>query len=165
MSHAPAARASEASASKAWLRALEKTAKIDDQPQRIFPLVIEELGVRFGDAQALIAPGGNFSHAALAAQANRYARWGLAQGIEKGETICLLMPNRPDYLAIWLGLSRIGAVVALINTNLTGAALAHCITVAGSRHIIVDARLDIALEGLETSAVVWRHGEAFAEII
>jgi fatty-acyl-CoA synthase len=165
MSHAPAARAIEASASKSWLRALEMTAKIGDQPGRIFPLVIEQLGARFGVAAALMARGGNFSHAALAAQANRYARWGLGQGIEKGETVCLLMPNRPDYLAIWLGLTRIGAVVALINTNLTGTALAHCITVAGSRHIIVDARLDLALEGLETSAMVWRHGEAFADII
>jgi fatty-acyl-CoA synthase len=165
MSHAPAARAPEASASKAWLRALEMTAKIDDQPRRIFPLVIEELGARFGGAPALIARGENLSHAALAAQVSRYARWGLSQGIEKGETVCLLMPNRPDYLAIWLGLSRIGAVVALINTNLTGAALAHCITVAAPRHIIVDARLDLALEGLETRAMVWRHGEALAEII
>ncbi len=165
MSHAPAARASEASASKAWLRALEMTAKIDDQPRRIFPLVIEELGARFGNAPALMAQGGNLSHAALAALANRYARWGLSQGIAKGETVCLLMPGRPDYLAIWLGLTRIGAVVALINTNLTGAALAHGITVANARHIIVDARLDRALEGLETSAMVWRHGEAFAELI
>jgi fatty-acyl-CoA synthase len=165
MSHAPAARASEASASRAWLRALEMTAKIDDQPHRIFPLVVEELGARFGDAPALMAQGENLSHAELAAQANRYARWGLAHGIEKGEAVCLLMPNRPDYLAIWLGLTRIGAVVALINTNLSGSALAHCITVAGPKHIIVDARLDRALEGLETSAVVWRHGEAFAELI
>ena len=73
------------------------------------------------------------------------------------------MPNRAEYLAIWLGLSRIGAVVALINTNLTGESLAHCITAAAPRHIIVDTRLDAALEGLETSAMVWRHGVVFAE--
>jgi fatty-acyl-CoA synthase len=165
MSHAPALRASDNSASKAWLRALEMTARIDDQPRRIFPLVIEELGTRFGAVHALSGARENFSHAELAARARRWARWGLAQGIEKGESVCLLMPNRPEYLAIWLGLTRIGAVVALINTNLTGPALAHCITVANPRHIIVDARLDIALEGLETHAVVWRHGEALSETI
>jgi fatty-acyl-CoA synthase len=165
MSHAPALRAADSSASKAWLRALEMTAKIDDQPRRIFPRVIEELGARFGDAPALSGARENFSHAGLAGRANRWARWGLAQGIEKGESVCLLMPNRPEYMAIWLGLSRIGAVVALINTNLTGPALAHCITVANPRHIVVDTRLDIALEGLETHAVVWRHGEALSESI
>ena len=165
MSHAPALRASENSASKAWLRALEMTARIDDQPLRIFPLVIEELGARFGQAPALSGARENFTHAGLAARANRWARWGLNQKIEKGESVCLLMPNRPEYLAIWLGLSRIGAVVALINTNLTGPALAHCITVANPKHIIVDARLDMALEGLQTHAVVWRHGEALSEAI
>ena len=34
----------ENSASRAWLRALEMTAKIDAAPSRIFPRVIEELG-------------------------------------------------------------------------------------------------------------------------
>ena len=32
--------------------------------------------------------------------------------------VALLMPNRAEYLAIWLGITRIGGVVALINTNL-----------------------------------------------
>ena len=35
--------------------------------------------------------------------------------------VCLLMPNRPEYMAIWLGLTRVGGVVALINTQLRGA--------------------------------------------
>jgi len=141
------------------------TAKIDAAPERIFPLVIEELGARFGDALALTSPGENFSHAGLAARANQYARWALGQDIAKGDVVCLLMPNRAEYLAIWLGLTRIGAVVALINTHLSGEGLAHCITVAAPKHIIVDTRLDAVLEGLETEAVVWRHGAAFAEWI
>ena len=57
----------ENSASKSWLRALEMTAKIDAAPERIFPLVIEELGARFGEALALTSPGESFSHAGLAA--------------------------------------------------------------------------------------------------
>jgi fatty-acyl-CoA synthase len=141
------------------------TAKIDAAPERIFPLVIEELGARFGDAPALISPGENFSHAGLAARANQYARWALGQKIAQGDVVCLLMPNRAEYLAIWLGLTRIGAVVALINTHLGGEGLAHCITVASPKHIILDTRLDAVLEGLETEAAVWRHGAAFAELI
>src|SRR5580704_6725413 len=137
----------EKSASRAWLRALEKTAKIDAAPARIFPLVVEELGARFGDAPALLSSSENFSHAQLAARANQYARWALAQGVAKGDTVALLMPNRAEYLAIWLGISRIGGVVALINTNLSGAALAHSLTIAGPKHLIVATRLDAVLEG------------------
>ena len=156
---------SDNSAPKAWLRALEMTARIDTAPRRTLPVVIEELGARFGDAPALLSPSGNFSHADLAAQTNRYARWALAQGIAKGDVVALLMPNRAEYLAIWLGISRIGGVVALLNTNLSGAALAHCLTVANPRHLILDARLDAALDGLEIGAMVWRHGEGFADFM
>ena len=38
----------------------------------------------------------------------RYARWALEQGLAKGETVCLMMPNRPEYMAIWLGLTSVG---------------------------------------------------------
>ena len=161
MSHA-AVRAPQNSASKAWLRALEMTAHIESAPERIFPVVIQELGHRFGETPALFSSAENFSHAALAARANRYARWALSQGMAKGDVVCLVMPNRADYLAIWLGLTGIGAVVALINTNLSGAALNHCIAAAAPRHIIVDARLDA---DFQTGAKIWRYGEAFAEQI
>jgi fatty-acyl-CoA synthase len=49
------------------------------------------------------------------------------------------MPNRPDYLACWLGISRVGGTVALINTRLIGRSLAHCIEVARADHIVLAA--------------------------
>ncbi len=145
------------SASKAWLRALEMTARIEDAPSRIFPAVIEELGARFGDAPALIGLHETLSHAALAARANKVARWALSEGIGKGDVVALLMSNCPDYLAVWLGITRIGGVVALLNTNLKGEALGHCIRVAAPRHIIVGANLD----PLNGRARRWWHGAAF----
>ena len=128
-------------ASKAWLRALEMTAKIDAEPKRIFPHVIEELGAAHGAAPALLSAFENLSHAELAARMRRYARWGLAQNIGKGEVVALLMPNCPDYLAVWLGIARIGGVTALLNTNLRGPALQHCLSVASAKHIIVAENL------------------------
>jgi fatty-acyl-CoA synthase len=74
------------------------------------------------------------------------------------------MPNRPEYLAIWLGVTRVGGVVALLNTNLTGAALAHCIAVAAPGHIIVAAELAAAFAEaaphLAAPPKLWLHGEA-----
>src|SRR5271157_1312909 len=123
-------------AAAAWRRALQMTARIGDEPSRIFPLVIDELA-RFGDAPALTGCGECLSYAGLAAQARRYANWAQAQGIRRGEVVALMLGNRPDYLAIWAGITRIGGVVALINTNLGGEALAHCLGVADPKHIIV----------------------------
>src|SRR5262249_36519592 len=96
-------------------------------------------------------------------RANRYARWALQQNVAKGDVICLLMPNCPEYLAIWLGIGRVGGVVALLNTNLTGRALAHCINVVAPRHVIVAASLAgpfaSALPHLAGRATIWKHGE------
>ena len=129
------------SAAKAWLRALELTAPIADHPDRILPAVIEELAARFGEAPALLSDRECLTYRALAERSNRYARWALEQGLAKGETVCLFMPNRPEYMAIWLGITRVGGVVALLNTNLTGPSLAHCINIVAPKHIIVAADL------------------------
>jgi len=142
----------EISASKAWLRALEMTARIEETPARTFPVVIEELGARFGDAPALLGLEQSLTHAGLAARANRIARWALSVGIAKGDTVGLLMPNGPDYLAIWIGVTRIGGVVALLNTNLKGDALKRCIAVAAPKHLIAASD-----EVPETGAKVWRY--------
>ena len=58
-----------------------------------------------------------YSFGASPARINQYARWGLAQEIPRAATVALMMRNRPEYAAIWLGLTRIGAVVALIGPD------------------------------------------------
>jgi fatty-acyl-CoA synthase len=115
--------------SRAWLRALELTSSIANAPWRTFPAVVEELAEQFGDAAALLSDDEALSFRALTQRANRYARWALTQRVQKGDTVCLLMANRPEYMAVWLGINRAGGVVALLNTNLAGASLAHCIDI------------------------------------
>ena len=78
----------------------------------------------------------------------------------------LLMPNRPEYLAIWLGLTRIGARGGADQhqSDRRGAgALPHG---RGGPGILSWMRgWTSRWKGIETGAMVWRHGEAFAELI
>jgi fatty-acyl-CoA synthase len=134
---------------KAWIRALERTASIEEYPFRTFPVLIETLAAEHGAAVALSSPKTTLTYAQLSEYANRIARWGLARGLAKGDVVCLLMPNRPEYLAIWIGLSRLGVTIALLNTQLSGSALAHCIAAAAPRITIADARLENALDSAE----------------
>jgi fatty-acyl-CoA synthase len=127
------------SAAKAWLRALEKTALIARQRERVFPVLIDELAAQFGDATALLSESEQLSYQDLSGRSNQYARWALEHRIAKGDVVCLMMPNRPEFLVVWLGVTKVGGVVALLNTNLTGQALAHCIRVVEPRHIIADS--------------------------
>lgn len=129
----------------AWLRALEKTGPISANPSVTLPALIDGLADTFEAAPAFLGDGESFSYRALAQRCNRYARWALAQGLAKGDVVCLLMLNCPDYMAIWLGVTRIGGIVALVNANLVGRRLAHSIKIAAPKHIIVGEELVDAL--------------------
>jgi fatty-acyl-CoA synthase len=75
------------------------------------------------------------------------------------------MPNCAEYPAVWLGLSRIGAAVALINVHLEGGPLVHSIKVAQPRLIIVHADLAPRLASVAATlpdVPYWVHGDADA---
>jgi solute carrier family 27 fatty acid transporter 1/4 len=55
------------------------------------------------------------------------------------------METRLEYSSMWLGLSKIGCITALINTHLRKETLVHSIRVASSKAIIVSAELLEAL--------------------
>ena len=152
---------------RAALRTLKLTTPIAKNPTRVFPNVIDELAEKFKDSAALLSDRESFTYRELAERSNRYSRWALAHGLNKGEAVCLLMPNRPEYMAIWLGITRVGGVAALLNTNLSGASLAHCINIVEPRHIIVASELAATFastrQHLATNAKVWLHGEGASE--
>ncbi|HYM05498.1 MAG TPA: long-chain-acyl-CoA synthetase [Terriglobales bacterium] len=150
------------SSSRAWLRALELTASIAANPSRILPTVIGQVAEKFADKEALFSPTECLTYRSLTERSNRYSRWALSQDLAKGEAVCLLMPNRPEYLAVWLGITRVGGVVALLNTNLAGSSLAHCVNVTAPKHIIVAVefldRLTSALRDFRGKVKIWIHG-------
>src|SRR5271170_4857936 len=150
------------STAKCWSRALELTAPIHRNRERVMSTVIEELAARCGDAPALLSDREQFSYRALTERSNQYARWALAQGLTKGDVVGLLMTNRPEYLAIWLGITSVGGVVSLLNTNLPGPSLAHCINVVSPTHLVVAAefssQLTTTLPGLSMAPTIWIHG-------
>ena len=120
-----------------WVRALEYTNIAPGSGPTTLASVLDSVADLHGDRAALIAEEERFNYCELAARSNRYARWTIAQGLGKGDVVCLLMPNCPDYVAIWLGLTRTGCAVALINTNLAGAALLHSIHIARAAHQVL----------------------------
>jgi crotonobetaine/carnitine-CoA ligase len=45
----------------------------------------------------------------------RTANWFKRLGLEKGDRVCLILPNCPEFLYMWLGLSLIGGVAVPVN--------------------------------------------------
>jgi len=147
----------------AW-RTIRRTSPLARNPTRILPLVVDELAQQHGDKPALISDRETLTYRELAERSRRYARWALAQGLGKGDVVALLMTNRPEYVAIWLGIIRAGGTVALLNTNLAGSALAFCIDSVAPRHVVVASELLNAASAADpyraTTPSIWLYGEA-----
>jgi fatty-acyl-CoA synthase len=92
----------------------------------------------FRGRPAMTFEGRTLTYGDLDAMANRYAHWAKGLNLRRGQVVALFMPNRLEYFAVWYGLSKVGVVTALINNNLTGLPLAHCLNISGANHVIVD---------------------------
>jgi fatty-acyl-CoA synthase len=90
--------------------------------------------------------GQDISYAAFDRRANQFAHWGLLAGLKPGDCVALFMENRPDYIAFWAGMAKIAVRTALINYNLAGPGLAHCVKVASARALVMNPELAGAFE-------------------
>jgi fatty-acyl-CoA synthase len=144
------------------LRALAKLKKVINNPGRTISDVVADLAEVWGEKAALTSDRETLTYAQYDARATQYARWAMENGLLKGDVVALMMPNRPEYLAAWLGVARAGGVTALLNTNVAGPALAHCANIVKPKHVIVDADLadgfSTAMQHLEGSPRLWLHG-------
>lgn len=67
---------------------------------------------------------------------NKIANFFSKHGLKKGDVVALLMENKPEYIGIWYGLSKLGCITACINSNLRSKSLIHCITVAAPKVLL-----------------------------
>ncbi len=153
------------SANKSWARALDLTSRGVRDPSRTLPAAAMAWSAQYGDRLALIGDREQLTFAELARRINQYARWALVEGIAKGETVALVMRNRPEYFALWMGLTHVGVVAALISPDLESGSLAHAFRVAGATRAIVAP--DLADECGAALATLgrydlWTCGEGFS---
>lgn len=80
---------------------------------------------------------------------NQIANFFESMRITRGDTVALFMTNSPEYVAIMLGLSKLGARASFINYNLRGEALHHSISICNPSAIVYDVSLDDALVSIQ----------------
>lgn len=71
--------------------------------------------------------------------ASQWAQFFLQQGVTPGDMVATYLMNSADFLNIWLGLWCIGCAPAMLNYNLKGESLIHCLKISGVRLVLVDA--------------------------
>lgn len=100
---------------------------------------LEQTVKRYPHHTAVIFEGRSLTWEELNALGNQYAGALRDTGLRRGDTASLLMENRIEFLASLIALNKLGVTAALINTNLTGKPLIHCLKITHSRLCIVGA--------------------------
>lgn len=122
------------------------------------------------DRLAFVFEGEQLTYRAFDERANTVAHWAQSQGLKPGDCVALILENSPDYPAVWFGLSKVGVIGALINTNLEGDGLAHCLSIVEAKAIIAGgvqaSRARAVVASLSNACAVWdfdgEAGEDFA---
>ncbi|MEP1421268.1 MAG: long-chain-acyl-CoA synthetase [Erythrobacter sp.] len=108
---------------------------------------------------AFVFEGEEMTYRQFEERANRVANWAVSQELKAGDVVALDLENCPDFAAIWFGLAKVGVATALINTNLEGEGLAHCIGIVDAKAVIAGGvqaeRVKACIPTLESSLAFW----------
>jgi len=66
------------------------------------------------------------------------AQWMYEEGVRPGDLVAFYLVNSAEFLMLVFATFAIGAAPSLINYNLEGKALLHCISVSNSKLLIAD---------------------------
>jgi len=92
-----------------------------------------------GQRLFLIYEGRQWTYRQFYDNALRYGQWlKTKHAVVQDEVVALDCMNRPNFIFIWFGLWSIGAKVAFMNYNLTGAPLLHSVKTSTARLLLVD---------------------------
>ncbi|MGH0177363.1 UNVERIFIED_CONTAM: hypothetical protein FKN15_075136 [Acipenser sinensis] len=111
------------------------------------PSIFSATAHRHPDKPALIQEGTGevWSFSQLDKLSNGVAQLVLSLGLAPGAVVAVFMESRPLFVALWLGMAKVGVEAALINFNLRRDSLLHCVGVSGARAVIFGAELAEAM--------------------
>lgn len=93
------------------------------------------------DQEALVDHHGRIDYAALDRRSAARAAWLVAQGVNRGHRVGLLMENGVDWAVNAYAVMRIGAVLVPLSTLLRPPELARQLAISGVRHLMAAERL------------------------
>jgi crotonobetaine/carnitine-CoA ligase len=110
--------------------------KATEVPRAIGRL-IEDRAARNGEKIFLRFKDRTFTYDDMDRLSNRCANALLDSGIRKGDKIGIMLPNCPEYLHVWFGCAKAGAVEVPINTSYKGEFLRYIVDQSDSRVLVV----------------------------
>lgn len=111
-----------------WVLAEILTRRAEEHPDRDY--------LKFADRPWL-------SYGEVNARANRIANALIARGVGRGESVSVMLPNCEEFVPVWYGILKAGAVMSSINTAYKGDFLSWTINLVEAKKLIIsDQYLD-----------------------
>jgi crotonobetaine/carnitine-CoA ligase len=103
--------------------------------------ILRKQAQRLGERVFVVCGNERITYAEADRRADRVAAAFHSLGIVKGQRVAILLHNRVDYLDLWFGLSRIGAIQLPLNTAYKSQQLLHTLKRAPVAAIVVEDAL------------------------
>ncbi len=116
--------------------------------------LLERNAQEHGDRAGLLFEDQRYTHAEINAWANRFARHLADSGVRAGDSVAVMISNRPELIFVVAAVAKLGAVATMINTNQRGDVLVHSLRVGHARRIVVGEELAHAFEAVRARADV-----------
>ena len=104
---------------------------------RVFHYILEDHAARQPDKPFLVMRERMLSYAETDAMANRVARGFGRLDVAKGDRVLVMMPTGIDFLLVWLGLCKIGALMSPVNEAYVKRMLQHQASDAAAKVAVV----------------------------
>jgi len=128
------------------VRGIREMRKIKQETLISLGTFIEANALEYADIFALRFESENYTYREFNELCNRYSNYFLSIGAEKGDVAVVLLENRPELLFCIGGLAKIGVIASLINPNLRGPVLEHCVSIVSARFFIIGESLTEAFD-------------------
>lgn len=142
------------------VRSLRYVRQEEDKRHDTYPSLVEEKVRCYSNNVLIKYQERSITYNAFNQAANQVAHYLSDQGVGRGSVIALFMANRPEFLIYQLAITKLGAVVSLINTSQKGQVLAHSLNLVKAEYVVVGDEyiepLDAIRSSLQIEPVIYR---------
>jgi len=108
--------------------------RLRDHHHWVLPEVLAfQARARGGQPFVTMVDGDSLTYSQAEQDADKVAGFLAGLGVVPGDTVAVMAPSELDYIRIWLGLGRLGAILVALNTDLKGTFLTHQLQNSGAR--------------------------------
>lgn len=95
--------------------------------RRVIHRILAEKAEQYGNREFFYFKDQVFGYEDFDRESNKVASGLKSLGLGKGDKVAIVMNNQPEYLFLWFGLSKLGAVEVPINTAHKGNLLIYMV--------------------------------------